>query len=313
MLTRLSRENDEIAPQEILRCTRKLLDRVLFCAFCEDRSLLPADTLKHTFTHHDPYNPKPIWETFRGLFRAIDTGNTGLNIPAYNGGLFAADPGLNPLAVPDDVCAHFRDLADYDYRPAREVADEDEETEVRSVIDVDILGHIFEQSITDLERLRHSLESGGVPMDDGQAILGQALHAADSDGRRSDLVMARPRFSLGFFPKTQVLCDFLRRHQHPFHPQKMSVASLDSPSPQAFNCLMNATLSSDGQIVIPAELRESAQLKPGDTLDVQLYKGTIVMRKHQPLTAEQCAELLERSRTQSKLTPEDDAAVEQAI
>ena len=46
MLTRLCRENAAIAPPEILRCTQKLLDRVLFCAFCEDRSLLPADTLK---------------------------------------------------------------------------------------------------------------------------------------------------------------------------------------------------------------------------------------------------------------------------
>jgi SAM-dependent methyltransferase len=41
------------------------------------------------------------------------------------------------------------------------VAEGDENTEVRSVIDVDILGHIFEQSITDLERLRLSLETRG--------------------------------------------------------------------------------------------------------------------------------------------------------
>ncbi len=169
VLTRLCRENTSVAPQEILRCTQKLLDRVLFCAFCEDRSLLPADTLKRAFAHNDPYNPKLIWENFRGLFRAIDAGNAGLNIPAYNGGLFASDSGLDTLRVPDEVCAHFRELGDYDYRPARELADEDEDTEVRSVIDVDILGHIFEQSITDLERLRQSLESGGVPVDDEQA------------------------------------------------------------------------------------------------------------------------------------------------
>lgn len=169
VLTRLCRENTSVAPQEILRCTQKLLDRVLFCAFCEDRSLLPADTLKRAFAHNDPYNPKLIWENFRGLFRAIDAGNAGLNIPAYNGGLFASDPGLDTLKVPDEVCAHFRELGDYDYRPARELADEDEDTEVRSVIDVDILGHIFEQSITDLERLRQSLESSGVPVDDEQA------------------------------------------------------------------------------------------------------------------------------------------------
>jgi SAM-dependent methyltransferase len=169
VLTRLCRENVGIAPPEILRFTQKLLDRVLFCAFCEDRGLLPAESLKHAFEHRDPYNPRPVWQNFRGLFRAIDEGNAGLNIPAYNGGLFAVDPALDALQVPDEVCAHFKDLGDYDYRPAREVADADENTEVRSVIDVDILGHIFEQSITDLERLRHSLEAGGVPPDDDQA------------------------------------------------------------------------------------------------------------------------------------------------
>jgi len=61
----------------------------------------------------------PVWLNFRGLFHAIDEGNAGLNIPAYNGGLFAADPALDALQVPDEVCAHFKDLGDYDYRPTR--------------------------------------------------------------------------------------------------------------------------------------------------------------------------------------------------
>ena len=183
-LTRLRRENAAIAPAEILRCTQKLLDRVLFCAFCEDRGLLPSESLKHAFSHRDPYNPKPIWENFRGLFRAIDSGNAGLNIPAYNGGLFAPDPGLDTLRVPDDVCAHFKELGDYDFRPARDVAEEDETTEVRSLIDVDILGHIFEQSITDLERLRHDLENGGAP----------AEHEAVASRRKQEGAFYTPAF-----------------------------------------------------------------------------------------------------------------------
>jgi len=154
-------ENASVPPQEILRCTQKLLDRILFCAFCEDRQLLPSDTVQGAFSHSDPYNPKPIWENFRGLFRAVDRGNAGLKIPAYNGGLFADDPGINALLVPNGVCAIFRDLAGYDYRPAREVAEAEETGEIRSVIDVDILGHIFEQSITDLERIRQDIEAGG--------------------------------------------------------------------------------------------------------------------------------------------------------
>jgi hypothetical protein len=80
VLSRLCHENSTIAPQEILRCIQKLLDRVLFCAFCEDRGLLPAESLKHAFEHRDPYNPRPVWLNFRGLFRAIDEGNAGLNI-----------------------------------------------------------------------------------------------------------------------------------------------------------------------------------------------------------------------------------------
>jgi hypothetical protein len=34
-----------------------------------------------------------------------------LSIPACNGGLFAPDIILDNLAVPDEVCACFRDLA----------------------------------------------------------------------------------------------------------------------------------------------------------------------------------------------------------
>ena len=76
---------------------------------------------------------------------------------------------------------------------------------------------------------------------------------------------------------------------------------------------MNAVLTADGKIVIPPELRADAQLQPGDTLDVQFYKGSIVLRKHQPLTVEQCAALLESSRSQPKPTPEDDLAVEEVV
>lgn len=76
---------------------------------------------------------------------------------------------------------------------------------------------------------------------------------------------------------------------------------------------MNTVVTEDGKVALPAELRQDAQLQPGDTLVVQLYKGTIVMRKRRPLTAAQCAALLEHSRAQPRPSPEDDAAVEEAI
>ncbi|HQX52795.1 MAG TPA: N-6 DNA methylase, partial [Planctomycetaceae bacterium] len=159
----LCSENPDSSRDALLTATQKLLDRVLFCAFCEDRGLLPANTIQHAYEHRDPYQPKPIWENFRGLFRAIDTGNAGLNIPAYNGGLFAHDKALDDLKLSDAACGYFRDLGTYDYRPATAVSAETDEA-AGQLIDVDILGHIFEQSITDLERLRNIMEGRIEPL-----------------------------------------------------------------------------------------------------------------------------------------------------
>jgi hypothetical protein len=153
----LRRLNPDFSPHDVLARTQKLLDRILFCAFSEDRGLLPPDTVKKAYQHSDPYNPRLIWENFRGLFRAIDQGGPALGIPRYNGGLFADDPLLNSLIVPDEVCRYFQDLADYDYRPAHQVMADAQAVAARRSVDVDILGQIFEQSITDLEKLRNEL------------------------------------------------------------------------------------------------------------------------------------------------------------
>ncbi len=169
VLEQLRQSNPSTEAEEILRCTQKLLDRVLFCAFCEDRGLLPAESLKQAFQHSDPYNPRPIWDNFLGLFRAIDKGNDGLKIPAYNGGLFAHDETLDTLTVSDEICSLFKDIGEYEYRAAQELIEDHEEESLRSIIDVDILGHIFEQSITDLERIRQDIESNVAPLDDKKA------------------------------------------------------------------------------------------------------------------------------------------------
>src|SRR4029077_3937204 len=63
----LSRDNPAGAPHDVLSRTQKLLDRVLFVAFAEDRGLLPTETIRKAYEHHDPYHPRPIWDNFRGL------------------------------------------------------------------------------------------------------------------------------------------------------------------------------------------------------------------------------------------------------
>lgn len=169
--SQLVRDNPDVPRPEVLASTQKLLDRVLFSAFCEDRGLLPTDTIRRAYEHRDPYHPRPIWENFRGLFAAINRGNAALGIHGYNGGLFAEDATLDRLRISDEVCAYFRDLGAYDYRPAHQAAaNEPSAASPSGLIDVDILGHIFEQSITDLERLRNELQSSPLaPREDGPA------------------------------------------------------------------------------------------------------------------------------------------------
>ena len=76
----------------------------------------------------------------KGFFEAIDTGSKRLEIPdGYNGGLFANDPVLNDLKISDEALRGITSLSRYNFT-------ED--------LSVNILGHIFEQSISDLEDIK---------------------------------------------------------------------------------------------------------------------------------------------------------------
>ncbi|MEL0592293.1 MAG: Eco57I restriction-modification methylase domain-containing protein [Planktothrix rubescens PR222] len=124
----------------LIEKAQKTLDRILFLAFCQDRGLLPKNTLNNAHDHKDPYNPRFIWDNYKSVFSWVDKGNEDPPIPGYNGGLFEHDSLLDEqLTVTDPLCTQLKNLTKYDF-----------ETEVS----VDILGHIFEQSITDLEALK---------------------------------------------------------------------------------------------------------------------------------------------------------------
>ncbi|MEG4484817.1 Eco57I restriction-modification methylase domain-containing protein [Microcoleus sp. D2_18a_B4] len=123
----------------LIEKAQKTLDRVLFIAFCEDKGLLPPKTLSNAHDHQDQYNPRLIWENYQSVFRWVDVGNDDPPVPGYNGGLFKFDPVLDAqLTVPNPLCSLLNKLTRFDF-----------DTEVS----VDILGHIFEQSVTDLEEL----------------------------------------------------------------------------------------------------------------------------------------------------------------
>ena len=139
LITAVREVAPEIEPLDAIAAAQTILDRVLFTAFAEDTGLLPKRILAKAFEHADPFNPRPVWDNFKGLFAAIDKGNARLDVPPYNGGLFAADPVVDSITLPDEVCEGFKKIGDYDFA---------------SQVSVTVLGHIFEQSIADVERLQ---------------------------------------------------------------------------------------------------------------------------------------------------------------
>ncbi|MEZ4606428.1 MAG: DNA methyltransferase [Deinococcales bacterium] len=146
MIHALMADNPEVAALDIIQATQTILDRILFVAFAEDRGLLPKNTLKSCVEEQSSWNPQPLWGNFKGLFRAIESGNDRLGIPGYNGGLFAKDEVIEKLEVSDSLCESLTVLSGYDFE---------------SDVSVNILGHIFEQSISDLEELKAGFNGQG--------------------------------------------------------------------------------------------------------------------------------------------------------
>ncbi len=132
---------------ESIRLAQKIIDRVLFIAFLEDKGLLQPNIIAEA-TQTNRFASTPIWENYKGLFRGLDQGDDALQLPAFNGGLFKSDPALDSLHLSDGLMHQYAKLASYDFA---------------SDLSVKILGHVFEQSISDLSLLR--AEAAGEEVD----------------------------------------------------------------------------------------------------------------------------------------------------
>ena len=141
LIEHLSRPPHSKPLEASIGIAQKLLDRIVFVAFCEDRGLLPEESIRQAWRDTPPFTrvTNPRWRNFRELFRSVDEGNPAFGIPPYNGGLLQEDPEVDDLDLDDRWTDFFKDLGSYDFR--------DE-------VNLDVLGHLFEQSINDLERLR---------------------------------------------------------------------------------------------------------------------------------------------------------------
>jgi hypothetical protein len=166
----------------LVRLAQKILDRCIFVFFCEDmgRALRFPPQLVRNFLMHrssDPYldpHGGEVWRQLLQLFRAMNDGSAfgGEPLNAFNGGLFAPDPALEALFVPNSaffergqaqneaslarnkrtllyLCAAYNYAAGWSDGLGAGPAD----APGGRGIGLYTLGRIFEQSITELEIL----------------------------------------------------------------------------------------------------------------------------------------------------------------
>lgn len=198
LIAALAQAND-LPPGALIAPAQKLLDRVLFVAFAQQRGLLPANTLQDVHRSGSPWAPQPRYEHYKGLFRAVDQGLPARQIPPYNGGLFAPDPLLDGLRVPDAACDTFLEFSRYDFG---------------GEVSVYVLGHIFEQSISDLEELQTLADAGGFTLAAAQAA--RAGAGAVSGARKEHGIVYTPEFVTSFIVEQALGVTLDERRQHCF-------------------------------------------------------------------------------------------------
>lgn len=155
--------NPQYEPLELFKKSQKLLDRFLFIFFAEDRQLLPTNLIfrinKEWQQLRNMRIEVSLYDRYKIYFNDLDCGATvslpafsqtaskqveEFQIYAYNGGLFKKDDLLNDIKIEDELLfAHTEKLSNYDFA---------------SEVDVNVLGHIFENSLNDVDEIKAQLE-----------------------------------------------------------------------------------------------------------------------------------------------------------
>ena len=139
----------------LFKKTQKLLDRLLFIFFAEDCGLLPPNSMIQIIDQWEKLKDldeyQPFYNRVKKYFGYMNTGFQGkrYEIFAYNGGLFKPDEVLDNIQISDEVLVeHTKRLSTYDFE---------------SDVDVNILGHIFENSLSEIEEVTQQINSGAAP------------------------------------------------------------------------------------------------------------------------------------------------------
>lgn len=177
MLIKELESSEKIDHHKAIRLAQLILNRYIFICFAEDLKLLPPLTSTNTIMtpiENANLRKNTVWNRLNELFFFVNEGNLQKGINEFNGGLFAEE--LDEFKIRDmvddltffDDCykkwnfkeqyekikpqiENYKDVLNPIYKNLLTISEFDFESQ----LDVNILGHIFENSIGDIEELKN--------------------------------------------------------------------------------------------------------------------------------------------------------------
>lgn len=173
----LEKQTENLDRLQAIHYAQLIMDRVIFICFAEDKGLLPEQILEDTLLtplKNKNVRKHRIFDRLRELFEDVHEGNPEKNVSEYNGGLFKErlwflniqDTVENPQSYyencfrgwkfesqkneTEELLEEYKDILNPIYKNFLTMAIFNFDSDV----DVNILGHIFESSIGDIEKLK---------------------------------------------------------------------------------------------------------------------------------------------------------------
>ncbi len=135
--------NKNISPLKLISLAQKIIDRIVFISVVKDYGLLSYNIvrmLERTASYSFAMDGEELWRQLKHLFNAMDKGFSP-RVLQFNGGLYKDNLEINNLKIKDFFLYKLLKLSSYDFE---------------SDLNINILGHIFENSISDIEDLKNS-------------------------------------------------------------------------------------------------------------------------------------------------------------
>lgn len=133
--------NQTISALKLINFAQTIIDRIVFISVVKDYELISYNILqeieeisKKIWTNDN----MELWRQLKNLFIAMDNGMPP-RLHKFNGGLFKHNSEIDDLTIKDYFLTKLLKLSTYDFE---------------SDLSINILGHIFEHSISDIEKLK---------------------------------------------------------------------------------------------------------------------------------------------------------------